>query len=573
MRYSDMVYRVVIFFVSVFLLLGCSGGRHDARLAHVAGIVSDSPREALSCLDSIDYRSLSTRDRHYHDFLSLKARDKAYVVHESDSLILDLLDYYSSDKGMYPEVLYYGGRVYSDLGDYPTALQYFYTALDNLPQEDRNLSLKRNILSQTGRLLNSLRLYNDAIPYIKGAIEIDRQLNDSINEVYNIQLLGAIHLRDHDYPNAERYFRLALAKSDYLPVSHKAKSLMYIAGIKYKTGQIDSALMYIRNTPDLVKPIARNSALACAADIYYTAGKKDSAYLYAYELVKSLDNTNKQTGYEIILSPDLRHLSSPDSINGYITDYVSLLESSFNENENQLALNRQSFHNYQIHERERQKAEKSNVALRQWLLGSSILVLLLGIVILFLKNRDANNRLKLHAALENVERLRQSLKIEKENAEKDKSPVDVVPVEKKLTTSELRDKLKKELFDLYNSNTDRAVIEPEILKSDTYRELQELISKGKELQPDSDLWSELESLVLKCSPNFITSLQLLAGGRLNSNDLHTVLLIKCGIQPTQMSILLNRSKGTIVSRRESLCLRIYGEKLGTKVIDGIIHLL
>ena len=348
---------------------------------------------------------------------------------------------------------------------------------------------------------------------------------------------------------------------------------MYIAGIKYKTGQIDSALMYIRNTPDLVKPIARNSALACAADIYYTAGKKDSAYLYAYELVKSLDNTNKQTGYEIILSPDLRHLSSPDSINGYITDYVSLLESSFNENENQLALNRQSFHNYQIHERERQKAEKSNVALRQWLLGSSILVLLLGIVILFLKNRDANNRLKLHAALENVERLRQSLKIEKENAEKDKSPVDVVPVEKKLTTSELRDKLKKELFDLYNSNTDRAVIEPEILKSDTYRELQELISKGKELQPDSDLWSELESLVLKCSPNFITSLQLLAGGRLNSNDLHTVLLIKCGIQPTQMSILLNRSKGTIVSRRESLCLRIYGEKLGTKVIDGIIHLL
>ena len=458
-----MVYRAVIFVVSVFLLLGCSGGRHDARLEHVAGIVADSPREALSCLDSIDYNGLSTRDRHYHDFLSLKARDKAYVIHGSDSLILDLLDYYSSDKGMYTEVLYYGGRVYSDLGDYPTALQYFYTALDNLPQEDRNLNLKGNILSQTGRLLNSLRLYNEAIPYIKKTIKINRQLKDSVNEVYNLQLLGGIYLRDHDYQNAERCFRSALAKSGNMPVSHKAKSLMYIAGIKYKTGQIDSALMYIRNTPDLVKPVARNSALACAADIYYKAGKKDSAYLYAHELIKSPDNTNKQTGYDIILSPDLRHLSSPVSINGYITDYVSLLESSFNENENQLALNQQSFHNYRIHERERQKTEKSNVALRQWLLGSSILVLLLGIVILFLKNRDANNRLKLHAALENVERLKQSLKIEKENAEKDKSPVDVVPVEKKLTTSELRDKLKKELFDLYNSNTSRAVIDPEIL--------------------------------------------------------------------------------------------------------------
>ena len=527
----------------------------------------------MSCLDSIDCNSLSTRDRHYRDFLSLKARDKAYIVHESDSLILDLLNYYSSDKGMYPEVLYYGGRVYSDLGDYPTALQYFYTALDIIPENEQNLKLKGNILSQTGRLLNSLRLYNDAIPYIKRTIEIDSLLNDSINEVYDLQLLGGIYLRAHDYPNAEHCFRSALAKSINLSVSHRAKSLMYLADVKYRTGQIDSALMYIRNTPGLVKPMARNSALACAADIYHTAGIKDTAYLYAHELINSNDETNKETGYEIILSPDLRHLSSPDSINGYITDYVSLLESSFNENENQLALNRQSFHNYQIHERERQKAEKSNVALRQWLLGSSILVLLLGIVILFLKNRDANNRLKLHAALENVERLRQSLKIEKEDAGKDKSTEEVVPVEKKLTTSELRDKLKKELFDLYNSNTSRAVIDPEILKSDTYRELQELISKGKELQPDSGLWLELESLVLKCSPNFITNLQLLVGGRLNSYDLHTALLIKCGIQPTQMSILLNRSKGTIVSRRESLCYRIYGEKLGTKVIDGIIHLL
>jgi hypothetical protein len=40
-----------------------------------------------------------------------------------------------------------------------------------------------------------------------------------------------------------------------------------------------------------------------------------------------------------------------------------------------------------------------------------------------------------------------------------------------------------------------------------------------------------------------------------------------------MTNLLNRSKGAIVSRRESLCFRVFDEKLGTKVIDGIVRLL
>lgn len=78
-------------------------------------------------LDSIKYDGLSDHDRHFFDFLSIKANDKAYVRHESDSLILDVIDYYSSHNkdNIYPEALYYGGRVFSDLGDLPTALRYF----------------------------------------------------------------------------------------------------------------------------------------------------------------------------------------------------------------------------------------------------------------------------------------------------------------------------------------------------------------------------------------------------------------------------------------------------------------
>lgn len=163
-------FRIVILWIALLLLLpGCSGRRHDERLDRIAGIVSDSPREALACLDSICPDSLTDTDRHYYDFLSVKAADRAYIAHRSDSLILSVIDYYSRTPRdpLYPEALYYGGRVYSDMGDLPKALQYFHSALDTIPDSKELQGLRLRILSQTGRLLNSLRLYKEAIPYIQ----------------------------------------------------------------------------------------------------------------------------------------------------------------------------------------------------------------------------------------------------------------------------------------------------------------------------------------------------------------------------------------------------------------------
>ena len=261
---------------------GCSRDR-DPRLEHIAGMVSDKPVEALALLDSISYDRLSDHDRHFFDFLSIKARDKAYIRHTSDSLILDVLEYYEShdrDK-MYPEALYYGGRVYSDMGDLPSALGYFHDALDALPEDDGDEDLRSCILSQTGRLLNKLRLYKEAAPYIEKAIRLSRSMNDTLNEAYDLQLLGTVYMRAKDFRRADSCFHSALRKSRNLPAGHRAKSSMYIAQVKYRMGQIDSALMYVRHTPEIVSSISRNTALATAADIYYAAGIMDTAYIYA----------------------------------------------------------------------------------------------------------------------------------------------------------------------------------------------------------------------------------------------------------------------------------------------------
>lgn len=58
------------------------------------------------------------RVRMYYRLLTVKAADKAYVTHMSDSIIRPVLDYYEQegDRRLLPEAYYYAGRVYRDLG-------------------------------------------------------------------------------------------------------------------------------------------------------------------------------------------------------------------------------------------------------------------------------------------------------------------------------------------------------------------------------------------------------------------------------------------------------------------------
>lgn len=553
-------------------MAGCSETGQDPRLKEIAEIVSDSPQEALLRLDSIDCESISEADRHYYDFLTIKAKDKAYIQHTSDSLILDVISYYEniSPSPLYAEALYYGGRVYRDMGDAPTALQYFHKALDNIPEDLRSLNLKARTLSQIGRLLQSISLYDEAIPYVEKSLKICELNKDTTNIVYELQLLGGTYLRAKKYRLAEHYFNKAIEMSSNLPISFKAKSKMYLADVKYQVGQLDSALTLIRNTPDLVKPIARNRALATASDIYLAKGLLDSAYIYAHELINSPDSDNKVIGYQNLLLPELQKFIPLDTIYLYIDEYRGLLENYYDSNESQLAMNQHNFYNYQLHEREKQSAQKEKEKFLKWLYIISIVVVVLVITILALNIGRKKQQLRLHEALDNISKLKASLS---NHSSTDNSDSGSKEIAKETTTESLRNRLRDDLLSIYNKDKKQGEIPSAILKSEAYKELQSYVAGGKVIPLDSLLWEQMEAAVMECSPNFKYNLQLLTGGNLSFQDYRLALLIKCGITPTQMISLLGRTKGTVSYRREALCYKVFDQKLGSKVIDGIIRLL
>ncbi|MDE6336363.1 MAG: hypothetical protein K2L34_07315 [Muribaculaceae bacterium] len=73
-------YCIFICLIIGILIISCSESHHDRRLSEIAAIVSDHPEEALQRLDSIDVSQLSTADRHFYDFLTIKGSDKAYIT-------------------------------------------------------------------------------------------------------------------------------------------------------------------------------------------------------------------------------------------------------------------------------------------------------------------------------------------------------------------------------------------------------------------------------------------------------------------------------------------------------------
>lgn len=588
MKLHIISYRILLSIIAIFSLACCTKHKPDERLAHIYSEISQSPTQAIetaiAALDSINPDELSEPDRHFYDFLSIKAYDKAYVLHKSDSLYLDVERYYSThdDMNLYPEVLYYGGRVYSDLGDYPTALDYFQRSIELVKSKRIQAPFVHSLHSQTGRLLESMRLYDEAIPYIELALQESRDRKDTVNVIHNLFLLGCACMNNANYALAMKYFNEAHSRSCLLSdsaqrIHFQAKAQMYKATTSLHIGKTDTAIILIKDIPYTVKPNVRNTALSHAASIYLKADMLDSAYKSSYLLIHNSDMQNKKHGYQIILNPKLKRFSTTDTLEKYIADYAELLEKDYDENSKTQSLIQRSAYNYHIHEAKREKAERTNRLLWFSITGAIFAILCLTLIVLWLKYRNNRDKLKLHEAIAKIQKLEDSYALKKDteyaplNEANENSSVNVVDGIN--TIDSLRQSKKEKLLSLYSNNETNYAISPVILQSDAYNRLYKNISKGTPIKETSRIWHELEESVLQVSPEFKTNLQLLANGKLTNNDYHTALLIKCGVAPTQMAGIFCLTKGAIVSRRESLCTKFFGENLGTKVIDDIIRLL
>ena len=112
-----------------------------------------------------------------------------------------------------------------------------------------------------------------------------------------------------------------------------------------------------------------------------------------------------------------------------------------------------------------------------------------------------------------------------------------------------------------------------ILESDVYEAIQQNIRSGSIINESNQIWEELEKTITQSSPKFKSDLYKLSRGDLKQSDLHMALLIKCGVSPANIAMLVGRSKSTITFRRKDMGKKLFDRDMDANAVDELIRLL
>ena len=289
-----MIHPFCCSLLLALLLLGlcaCGQGSYPSVLLRADSLASVAPDSARVLLarwaDSAGHAP--ERVRMYHRLLTIKAADKAYVRHTSDSLIKKVVAYYEDggDKSLLPEAYYYAGRVYRDLGDAPQALDYFERAADVLPPRGQEV-LAGKIYSQTGTLFLYQQMYEEALEMFRRAYEYDVKAGDVRGQVFALRDITNVYQRMEKLDSTLAYIQKAhvLASEcgnvDMLSLVQGQRLSLYLQLQKY-----DSAEVCLREAFKHVHKANHSGLYSMASQLYNYTGRLDSAIYYWNLLVDS----------------------------------------------------------------------------------------------------------------------------------------------------------------------------------------------------------------------------------------------------------------------------------------------
>jgi len=191
------------------LLTGCSGDGYTPELLAIDSIINEKPDSALRLLDSLgtEARSWSKSQRMRHSLLTMKAQNKTDVTFTSDSVVLDLVDYFdhhgTTNERM--QAHYLLGRVYSDMGEAPRAISSYQDAIDvaDTTVTDFDFYTLSCVYSQMATVFYRQLLLTNEIEARKKASYYAFRANKPKWGIYNIDMIAGTYILLNKKDSAE----------------------------------------------------------------------------------------------------------------------------------------------------------------------------------------------------------------------------------------------------------------------------------------------------------------------------------------------------------------------------------
>ena len=429
------------------ILVSCSRGpQYPAVLETADSLAYVNPDSAVALLRSVEAEMTASQPavRHLYDLMTLKAQDKADLPLTSDSLILDILQYYEhgGDPNKLPEAYYYAGRVYSELGDAPQAIDYFQKAQTLLDELDfrklpaanakRYEKLKGTILAQKGYLLEGQHLYQEALESFKQAYKIDSIYHDTTGMVLCLKDLGGVLSTARDNEEAINLYDLAAQlASEYSDIINLDNLITQKCHCLIRLKRFDEVATILQSFQPRITRGNFETICTMYGEYYWKMGESEKAVPYFRKL------------YE------MGSIYARSNSTLWFSDYETKRGNAKQENL-------------------RLKAKQE--ALKSRLRYLSIIAALLVIVLFYIIRYEKNKRQDMASHYEQLQYLLASMEADKEQRQ---SVVNA-------GMSALR-------------------------SSDTYQMIMEKCREGKALRPEE--WKIVEQTIQQHLPNFLTNLK------------------------------------------------------------------
>lgn len=574
--------------LSAFLcccLCACGHLPYPRVLQQADSLAETCPDSAYAWLagwaDSV--RLMPERVQMRYRLLAVKAADKAYVRHTSDSVIRMAVDYFENhrDEALLPEAYYYAGRVYSDLGNAPQALDYFGKAARALPPQGGE-RLAERIYSQMGTLFSYRKMYREALEMYRKACECDKALKDTVGLIFAWRDIGKSYQGLGRPDSALYHLRQAVEMartSRQAGLADMAEG--QLAGLYLQTQQYDSAGACLQRAFRHPHRASRSGLYTMAAEWCYRTGKTDSAVYYWTLLADSGTVYAKRTACFALAQVALQRQDA-DCARTRFVQYQAYDDSIHRLEDRETLRQMHALYNYNLREEENRSLKAEQRRHRYLFYGG------LGVCAVLLAWAVARvqyvrrKHLQLTIRLEKAERVRdelekQSSRYIRENEQK------VAELERRLQEAEEAGsrQLEWQRRQLLHDNEQlklalewRRQTASALEGSDVRKDLELRLSavNGSEKQLKAEDWERIEQEVLRVVPGFKSKLYGLYP-RFSEHEYHICLLIRLGIRPTDIGTLTAHGKESITAARRRMYQKVYGVKGEPHEWDKIIAML
>jgi len=325
--------KLCFFLLLVTILSGCrSKSRvNQLFLSSVDSMMTDNPDTAYKMLKDISPDELNTRrERAYYALLLTQARHKNYIPLRNDSLINVAVNYFrgKQDREKYARALLYKGICIEEMNDPRKAIEvyaeaekvalgttdYLTTGLINsqmawLYQDmyiENQVDIERfkkameyfrlaghkkneySVASLLGQIYRPTTERDSAYYYLEIALELAREMKDSVALFHNYSLVANTYLMDEDYERARNMALYVVENHGSIPISDETYHCL--SRSYARLGKTDSARYYYTRISDPTDPNAKHSQLITLTEILKAERNYKDALLHTEQSRRLADS-------------------------------------------------------------------------------------------------------------------------------------------------------------------------------------------------------------------------------------------------------------------------------------------